>query len=52
MARTLLPVKGDNPLREGSAMQVLDVLSKIPFAFWGIAAIFIAAAVTIESKSE
>lgn len=33
-------------------MQLLDLLSHIPFAFWGLGALFLAAAVTIESKSE
>jgi len=33
-------------------MMLLDVLSQIPIAFWGLAAIFLCAAVTIESKSE
>jgi len=33
-------------------MQVLDVLSQIPITFWGLAALFLAAAVTIESKSD
>ena len=52
LARRLRRQARQRPPREESAMQVLDVLSQIPITFWGLAALFLAAAVTIESKSE